>query len=373
MDFKAVDEGSFNSIIEDWYDILGNLLHKGIQKDDIEIKFPQQYVDWLLHSDNPYYEQVGKELQKTNGKITLSTEAIDDDIIALINYKVSHKLQEKKDDFSFVVFSNPIIRNSSFVVKRVRLEGIEFMRYDSWMDIIKERLPLSFTVNGISFEMVKVEEGTFRMGATPEQARDAQGDEKPAHNVLMSSFYIGKNEVIQELWLAVMGANPSDDDFKGTKVPVVNISWEDCKDFIKKLNKLTGKKFRLPTEAEWEFAARGGILSKGYKYAGSDNIDEVAWYDGNSGNHPHPVGQKQPNELGLYDMSGNVYEWCQDWYSSSYYKSSTYKNPTGPENGDNRVCRGGSCQRKASSCRSSFRSLSKPSTGGKNLGLRLAF
>ena len=136
MDFKAVDEKSFDSIIEDWYNILGSLLHKGIQEDEIEIKFPQQYVDWLLHNDNPYYEQVGKELQKANGKITLSSEAIDDDIIASLNYKVSHALQEKKDGYSFVVFSNPIIRNSSFVVKRVRLEGIENLSYESWYEQI---------------------------------------------------------------------------------------------------------------------------------------------------------------------------------------------------------------------------------------------
>lgn len=161
MDFKDVDEKAFNSIVEDWFDILGNLLHKGMQEDDIVIKFPQQYVDWLLHNDNPYYEQVGKELQRQNGKITLSTEAIDDDIIASINYKVSHKLQEKKDDFSFAVFSNPIIRNSSFVVKRVRFDGIEFMRYDSWYETTKQK---SFNVNGVSFDMIRVEGGTFTMG-----------------------------------------------------------------------------------------------------------------------------------------------------------------------------------------------------------------
>ena len=163
-----------------------------------------------------------------------------------------------------------------------------------------------FTVNGVSFEMVRVEGGTFRMGATSEQEADDWDREKPVHSVTLSSYYIGKTEVTQALWKAVMGSNPS--YFKSDNQPVENVSWNDCHEFIRKLNALTGQNFRLPTEAEWEFACRGGNNSRGYKYSGSNNLGSVAWYDGNSGNKTHPVGTKAPNELGIYDMSGNVWE-----------------------------------------------------------------
>ena len=154
--------------------------------------------------------------------------------------------------------------------------------------------------DGISIEMVKVEAGSFMMGATPEM-KNPDDDEKPFHRVtLTNDYYIGKYEVTQKLWQAVMGSNPS--YFKGNNLPVENVCWNNCQEFISKLNSLTGRNFRLPSEAEWEYAARGG----------SNNLDAVAWYDGNSGNKTHAVGTKQPNELGLYDMAGNVWEWCQD-------------------------------------------------------------
>lgn len=187
--------------------------------------------------------------------------------------------------------------------------------------------------------MVPVEGGTFMMGATKEQGSDAFDDEKPAHQVTLSSFSIGKYEVTQEEWEVVMGSNPS--KFKGTKRPVECVSWDDCQEFIRKLNQMTGKQFRLPTEAEWEYAARGGNKSNGYKYAGTDTIDYVGWYDGNSHSETHPVGQKMANELGLYDMSGNVSEWCQDWYGEYYYGKSSSSNPQGPSSGSDRVSRGG--------------------------------
>lgn len=175
-------------------------------------------------------------------------------------------------------------------------------------------------------EFVKVEGGTFTMGT---------GDE--AHQVELSSFYMQKTEVTQELWQEVMGSNPSSD--KAWKEnPVTNLSWDDCQQFIKKLNAVTGKKYRLPTEAEWEYAARGGKLTRGYKYAGSNELDEIAWHAGNSNGKVHPVAEKKPNELGLYDMSGNIYEWCADWEGD--YRLKAQKNPKGPENGDERVCRG---------------------------------
>ena len=185
--------------------------------------------------------------------------------------------------------------------------------------------------------MVKVEGGTFMMGATAEQGSDAESDEQPAHQVTLSDYYIGKYEVTQAEWEAVMGKNPS--FFKGDNRPVEKVSWEDCQEFIRKLNSLTGLNFTLPTEAQWEYAARGGNKSRGYKYSGSNEIGAVAWCN-NSGGETHPVGQKQANELGLYDMSGNVWEWCSDWYGS--YSSNRQTNPTGAASGSGRVLRGGS-------------------------------
>lgn len=225
-----------------------------------------------------------------------------------------------------------------------------------------------FMVNGVSFEMVRVEGGTFRMGATSEQEDEADSDEKPVHSVTLSSYYIGKTEVTQALWQAVMGSDPS--NFKGSDLPVECVSWDDCQEFIQKLNSLTGRNFRLPTEAEWEFACRGGNNSRGYKYSGSNNLGSVAWYDGNSGGKSHPVGTKAPNELGIFDMSGNVWEWCSDWYAN--YTSYSQTNPTGPQSGSYRVYRGGSWFRSARYCRASIRSYGNPAGRGNLLGLRLA-
>jgi hypothetical protein len=196
---------------------------------------------------------------------------------------------------------------------------------------------------------------------------DAWDNEKPAHNVTLSDYMIAKTEVTQGLWIAVMGTNPS--YFKGYDLPVESVSWDDCQEFIKKLNQLTGKTYRLPTEAEWEYAARGGKKSKGYQYAGGNSIKEVAWYNGNTGYGTHPVGQKQPNELGLYDMSGNVWEWCQDWYDS--YASSSQTNPTGPTSGSYRVLRGGSWDYGVGECRVSNREASNPSFRSGGRGFRL--
>ena len=209
-----------------------------------------------------------------------------------------------------------------------------------------------FNVKGVEFKMVKVQGGTFQMGATSEQGSDVWRDEKPVHSVTLSDYYIGQTQVTQELWQVVMGNNPS--EFRGdNQRPVENVSWNDCQNFITKLNRLTGKNFRLPTEAEWEFAARGGNKRNDYKYSGSNKVNDVAWYESNSstnsvmrsfltmgrGKRTHPVAQKQANELGLYDMSGNVWEWCQDWYDD--YSSNSQTNPTGPSTGRNRVLRGG--------------------------------
>ncbi|MBQ6236716.1 MAG: formylglycine-generating enzyme family protein [Bacteroidales bacterium] len=216
--------------------------------------------------------------------------------------------------------------------------------------------------------MKYVEGGTFMMGATPEQGSDAFNFEKPVHQVTLSDYYIGETQVTQALWRAVMGSNPS--YFKGDDNPVEQVSWDDCQEFLKRLSQRSGYNFRLPTEAEWEYAARGGSKSKGYKYAGSDNIDEVAWYEGNSGSETHSVRGKKPNELGLYDMSGNVDEWCNDWYGG--YSANSQTNPTGPVSGSFRVLRGSGWFGYAEYCRVSFRCNFTPSNRFSDLGFRLA-
>lgn len=223
----------------------------------------------------------------------------------------------------------------------------------------------TYTVNGVSFQMVTVEGGVFQM-----EGETGDANEKPIHEVKLSTFAIGQTEVTQELWNAVMGSNPS--NWKGLKLPVETVSWNDCQTFITKLNQLTGEQFRLPTEAEWEYAARGGDQSKGYTYSGSDNLDDVAWYTGNSSSKTHEVATKAPNELGLYDMSGNVWEWCQDWYGSNYYSSSLINNPTGPSSGSDRVLRGGGWYSLATFCRVAYRNYGSPSFADYYRGLRLA-
>ena len=219
----------------------------------------------------------------------------------------------------------------------------------------------------ISIDMVRVEAGMFTMGATPEM-EEPFDNEEPTHKVMLTNdYYIGKYEVTQALWQTVMGNNPS--NFKGDNLPVETVSWDDCQEFICKLNIITGKKFRLPTEAEWEYAARGGKKSRGYLYSGSNNISDVAWCDSNSGSKTHAVGSKQANELGIYDMSGNVWEWCQDWYEK--YSSSFQTDPTGANRGSNRVFRGGCWFFPAGFCCASYRANGTPAEGGKFLGLRL--
>jgi formylglycine-generating enzyme len=225
------------------------------------------------------------------------------------------------------------------------------------------------TASNLYLEMIAVKGGTFTMGCTSEQGSDCcDSDEIPAHQVTVSDYYIGKYEVTQRQWRAVMGNNPS--RFSGCdNCPVEQVSWNDVQEFIRKLNQLTGKNYRLPTEAQWEFAARGGASGSPTKYAGSNTIGDVAWYDGNSGSKTHPVGQKRPNELGIYDMSGNVWEWCNDWYGS--YTSGTKSHPSDSASGSRRVRRGGSWDRNARYCRVSFRSLSTPDNRFNYLGFRL--
>ena len=233
---------------------------------------------------------------------------------------------------------------------------------------------LTFTVGGVSFTMIYVEGGTFTMGCTSEQGGDCDDDEKAVHTVTLSDYYIGQTEVTQALWQAVMGTNPS--YFKGSNNPVESVSWDDCDAFVKKLSQLTGRRFALPTEAQWEYAARGGKKSGPYKYdsghykyAGSNSIGNVAWYDDNSNSSTHPVAQKLPNELGLYDMSGNVWEWCLDWYGA--YSTTSQTNPTGPSSGSSRMLRGGSWNFNAQYCRVAYRYNFTPTLRYKSLGFRV--
>lgn len=223
-------------------------------------------------------------------------------------------------------------------------------------------------VAGVSFSMVPVEGGTFDMGGTPEQGADALGGERPIRKITLSDFAISQTEVTQALWQAVMGTNPSADTTY-TINPVTNVSWEDCQRFVAKLNELTQQRFRLPTEAEWEYAARGGQLSTKTKFAGSDNINEVAWNAENSEKQVQPIGQKQPNELGLYDMSGNVREWCQDWFGS--YEGDQLINPKGPQSGVYRVARGGSAMLPSRTTRVSYRNGFAAGESFADMGFRL--
>lgn len=249
---------------------------------------------------------------------------------------------------------------------------------------------LTIAINDVSFNMILVDGGTFVMGATEEQGEDAEKDELPTHNVTLDSFLIGETEVTQELWEVVMGYNPSKND--GEKNPVENVSWHDCKEFIRRLNMLTDMEFRLPTEAEWEFAARGGNKSCHFKYAGGDDIYDVGWYWRNSVDNDmgktnedpdegfdfdlitscktHPVKTRKSNELGIYDMSGNVSEWCEDWEGS--YDDGSATNPQGSKEGHFRMTRGSSCSSYGIFCRVSSRCGERPDMRDNEIGMRLA-
>lgn len=232
-----------------------------------------------------------------------------------------------------------------------------------------------FDVNGVSFKMKPVKPGTFTMGS-PNTEMGRGTNEGPQHEVTISKeYWIAETQVTQELWEAVMGSNPS--YFKGDpQRPVEQVTWNDCQAFIAKLNELTGKKFRLPTEAEWEFAAKGGTLSHGTMFPGcasplqGGKPKEFIWYTSNSDGTTHPVKQKKPNELGLYDMGGNVAEWVNDFYSA--YSSAPVTDPTGPASGSFRVYRNGSYVDAVSNCRCCYRYPAQPTYKKTFIGLRLA-
>ena len=226
-------------------------------------------------------------------------------------------------------------------------------------------------INSLGMKFALIPAGSFLMGAD-RNFEEAWDRETPQHRVTISRpFYLGKTEVTQAQWTAVMGNNPS--KFKGRTNPVEQVSWDDVQVFIQRLNQKEGhERYRLPTEAEWEYAARAGSASA---YSFGDNaarLGQYAWYDGNSGETTHPVGQKPPNAWGLHDMHGNVWEWVQDRYDGDYYSGSPSTDPRGPSSGSHRVLRGGSWSSLAASCRSAYRYVDSPDYRSGNLGCRLA-
>lgn len=290
----------------------------------------------------------------------------------------------KPDDSEMLMTRCQIYKNKGLIeeAKKDAEHGIElakkagngslltdFRRLQDELSGIKETdEPLiDISVGKETFRMVKVKGGVYTMGATSEQGDKAYIREFPVHNVLLDDYYIGETVVTQGLWNAVMRENPS--RFNGDNLPVETVVWNDVREFVERLNLETGRTFRLPTEAEWEYAARGGSKSQGYKYSGSDNLDEVAWYEDNSGKKTHPVKGKKANELGLYDMSGNVWEWCHDWFWG--YSGDAQSNPQGPSSGVERVRRGGGCRSLSRNCRVSSRSSNAPAHQYYCLGFRL--
>jgi len=221
----------------------------------------------------------------------------------------------------------------------------------------------------VDAQMVRVEGGSFSMGCPWSEGDNCEDDERPIQKITLNGFSIAKVEVTQRLWQSVMDNNPS--YFPScSECPVEQVSFEDVKQFLSRLNHLTGKTYRLPTEAEWEYASRGGSKTSGHKFSGSADVNQVGWFWDNSSNATHPVGQKSPNELGLFDMSGNVWEWCQDWFGT--YPSFPQVNPTGPATASNRVIRGGSWDNDAWICRVSFRFIALPNGRYGALGFRVA-
>ena len=251
---------------------------------------------------------------------------------------------------------------------------IDYLLSGEWPYVAPE--PLEITVGSVTFKMIPVQGGTFMMGG-----RDfdpyVKPWELPVHQVTLSDYYIGETEVTQALWKAVMGSNNNPSWFVSAngfandfQRPVEKVTYANCLTFINRLNQKTGRTFRLLTEAEWEYAARGGKYDHGYMYAGGDDIDELAWHKGNSGDKTHAVGTKAPNELGIYDMAGNVGEWTKDWYGD--YTEEAQTNPTGPATGDARVVRGGSWDQAWRMNRVTYRHEGFPTSANINVGLRLA-
>lgn len=229
---------------------------------------------------------------------------------------------------------------------------------------------LHFDVNGVPFDMQRVEGGVFVMGGTREQHRERISTDLPTHTVALDAYYIASTEVTQALWKAAMPEWEFFEELYLPNFPISYISWNDCQEFVRRLDSITGMPFRLPTEAEWEFAARGGNRSKGFRFAGGNIVENVSWGLSNAGFRTHEVGKKQPNEVGLYDMTGNVSEWCSDWYAP--YHFGTVPNPQGPTTGKEKIIRGSSYSNCQDNSYLSHRYMAVPTEATSYCGMRLA-
>lgn len=356
---------------------------------------PLAYISWLQYANSPIYQAWCESGGQQDVEIDL--DDLYDQCLGRLQRGIVRLLEEKSGEIDEIVFNDDAVNRFSRIVREIRekYQNVGFVRHQEFKRSApqpssspgpqssasspsvsaspkqwKNKEVRTFRVNGVPFDMVYVEGGEFIMGS-------GEYEDEAKHRVSLSSYFIGQTQVTQELWEAVMGGNPS--KFRGFDRPVESVSWNDCQEFVKKLNDLLKAEranlcFSLPTESQWEYAARGGKESKeskGYMYSGSNNLNEVAWYEGNSGKKTYPVKQKKANELGLYDMSGNVWEWCNDWYEKNY-PTVPQTDPKGPQGGQSRVMRGGSWYRNAVECRSALRSCSSPGNAGDGLGLRLA-
>ncbi|MBR5726807.1 MAG: SUMF1/EgtB/PvdO family nonheme iron enzyme [Muribaculaceae bacterium] len=291
------------------------------------------------------------------------------DVTSLINYLLN-------EDMSGVDRQSCDVNLDGVVTIDDVTELINYLLTDEWPYVPYEPVIEEFTVSGVTFRMILVEGGTFMMGGRDNDPY-VKPWEFPVHQVTLSDYYIGETEVTQALWRAVMGTSSNPSWFCSTngysnnyQRPVEKVTYANCTSFLTKLKQQTGKTFRLLTEAEWEYAARGGKYSRNYMFAGGNDIDEVAWHIGNSGEITHAVATKAPNELGIYDMAGNVGEWCSDWYGD--YSATAQTNPTGPNTGSARVVRGGSWNQAWRMNRVTYRHEGYPTTDNVNVGFRLA-
>ena len=394
-DFKNINEDAFAEITEQ-RDLVKQALLGQDPTGERKITLPTEYVEWLSYHRNRIYNEIAKSLANRGNAVVINIGNIYRNGLNLLVNNI-----DKDKEYECFVVSDTLVDDESAIAKAIRKrigEDVPLVPFDEFRPLndeggneveeveeetaTEDGKDVVFEVGNVRFVMKHVEGGSFLMGAQSKDYQeanydpDADDDEGPVHEVTLSDYYIGETQVTQALWKAVMDDdNPS--DFKGDdNLPVDSVSWIDCtKNFITKLNQKVrrqlpqGSRFRLPTEAEWEYAARGGRLSEGYPYSGSDDIDEVAWYDENSDNETHPVKDKGKNELGLYDMSGNVWEWCNDWYGD--YGSGSQTNPKGPSSGSYRVLRGGSWSRNAGNCRVSYRNGYDPGSWDSILGFRL--
>ncbi len=346
----------------------GSLLWNDLRPQGARYVKPREYLDNIVTDFPKGISFSFRNIQ--TGCIELSDKGMEL-LISLRSISQATGGVAKSVELSFLL-NIQSITNSTMTARIKSVDRIEEMPLPEKKPVeARPAVTLTPVLESLESNMVYVSPGKFKMGCTDEQLGSCENDESPVHEVTLSGYFMGKYEVTQEEWRAVMGSDPEQLSFKGcNRCPVESVSWNEVQVFLRKLNAMTGKDYRLPTEAEWEYAARGGSKSYGSQYSGSINIGEVAWYNGNSGSKTHPVGQKLANELGLYDMSGNVWEWCWDWKDA--YSGSSQLNPQGPYTGSYRVRRGGSWLNYADGCRVSQRGNEDPSRRYNHFGFRLA-